>query len=98
MAIETTPRDVLLWENHMWHNAPQRKDGKPRRAMFIQYFRDPFGDVIAERGIRDIINTLLDSKDSPYVYSREQMANARPVREKMAARLEALGIDRVREL
>ncbi len=45
-----------------------------------------------------MMNTLLDGKDSPYVYSREQMANAGPVREKMAARLEAPGIDRVREL
>jgi len=44
-----------------------------------------------------MINTLLERKESNFVYGREQMATAGPVREKMAARLEELGIEKVRE-
>ena len=97
VPIETTPRDVVLWENHMWHHAPRRKDGKPRRAMFIQYFRDPKGNIIAAKGIREMIKTILNRKDSPYVYSRAMMEKRGAAREKMAARLEELGVENVRE-
>ncbi len=96
VAIDTTPRDVLLWENHMWHHAPPRKDGRPRRAIFVQYFRDPQGDVIAARGIRDTINRILERKPTSVVYTPEQMATAGPARLEMAERLERLGVGRVR--
>ena len=96
VPIETDPGDVVLWENHMWHFAAQRQSGEPRRAMFVQYYRDPKDDPIAAKGIREAIASI-QAKHKPYVYSRELLEAANPVREKMAARLEEIGVACVRQ-
>jgi hypothetical protein len=96
VPIETDPGDVVLWENHMWHFAARRQNGEPRRAMFVQYYRDPKDDPIAAKGIREAIADI-QAKHKPYVYSRGMLETASPGREKMAARLEAIGVANVRQ-
>lgn len=95
-AIPTRPGDVVLWDTRLWHSAFRRKDGRPRRAMFISYMPDPQDDLLALSDLRAAVQASLGER-KPFIYSKEMMAKGGPAREKMAARLEALGVERVRE-
>ena len=95
VTIATAPGDVVLWDNRLWHYAPRRPDGLPRRALFISYFRDPGDDMVA----RGVLHRLYKSMHpaNQYIYSRTLLQHPTPARERMATRLEALGIENVRE-
>ena len=95
--LRTRPGDVVLWDNRLWHSAFRRKDGDPRRTMFIGYMPDPRDDLLAVRDLRAAVEAHL-SEEQPFVYSREMMRKGSGGREKMASRLEGLGVERVREL
>ena len=96
ISLHTRPGDIVLWDNRLWHSAFRRKDGRPRRTMFIGYTPDPQDDLLAISGLRITVRAHLN-EDHPYVYSREMMRKGGPLREKMAARLEELGVENVRE-
>lgn len=95
VTITTSPGDVVLWDNRLWHYAPRRRDGLPRRAIFISYWRDPGDDMVS----RGILQRLYQSRDQTnrYIYSRNLLQHQSSARDRMAARLEALGIENVRE-
>ena len=95
-ALSTTPGDVVLWDNRIWHSAWKRKDGQPRRTMFIAYAPDPQNDLLAIRDLRMTTQAALNDRQ-PYIYSQAMMAAGGSAREKMAARLAALGVENVIE-
>ena len=104
VSVQTRPGDVLLWDNRLWHSARRRSNGTPRRNMFIEYVRDPKDDPVSIFAVREYIAAGLASqaarsgpKHRPFIYSKELMRKGGPAREKMAARLEELGVDNVRE-
>jgi hypothetical protein len=96
VSVQTSPGDVVLFQTNLWHSAWRRVDGQPRRNLFIQYFRDPGDDVLALRELRQAVTGAL-SEERPYLYSAAMMAKGGAPREKMASRLEHLGVDNVRE-
>ena len=96
VSLPTRPGDVVLWDNRLWHSAFRRKDGRPRRTMFIGYTPDPLDDLLAISGLRATVRAHL-SEEYPFVYSKEMMRKGGQAREKMAARLEELGVENVRE-
>ena len=96
VAIETVPGDVVLWENRMWHHAARRRDGKPRRMLAYSYYRDPKGDPVEEKYIRNTIASQLERSDRKSVYSPAMMEKGGPARDEMASRLEAVGVENVR--
>lgn len=95
VSVDTSPGDVVIFDTRIWHSAPRRNDGLPRRTMFISYLPDP-KDVPLTRERRNAIKERLESGNA-YIYSKEMLRKKTPERERMAARLEALGVDRVRE-
>ncbi len=97
LSLRTRPGDVVLWDNRLWHSAFKRRDGRPRRTLFIGYMPDPEDDLLAVNDLHLTVAAGLSEKQ-PWVYSREMMKKAGSGRRKMAARLEELGIERVREL
>ena len=96
VPIYTKPGDVVLWDNRLWHSAWTRRDGRPRRNMFISYMRDPQDDPIGVRELREFLASHLTEQGS-VIYSKEMMRKGVTAREKMATRLEELGVDNVRE-
>ena len=58
---------------------------------------DPQDDLLAVKDLQMMVETALREKQS-FVYSKEMMEKGGAGREKMAARLEELGVERVREL
>lgn len=96
VSIHTCPGDVVLWDNRLWHSAFRRRDGRPRRTLFIGYMPDPGGDLLALAALRAAVSSQLGERQ-PAVYSREMMAAGNPRRERMARRLEEVGVERVRE-
>ena len=96
VSVRTRPGDVVMWDNRLWHSAFRRRDGRPRRTMFIGYMPDPGDDLLAIQELRMTVATGLGDGE-PFVYSREMMAMGGAGREKMAARMEELGVERVRE-
>ena len=96
VSVQTRPGDVVLWDNRLWHSAFKRKDGRPRRTMFIGYMPDPQDDLLALKDLRTTVETQI-TEGQPFVYSKEMMEKVSPRREKMAARLEELGVEKVRE-
>ncbi len=96
LSVQTCPGDVVLWDNRLWHSAFKRKDGQPRRTMFIGYMPDPQDDLLALKDVRTTVETQI-TEQQPFVYSKEMMEKGCPRREKMAARLEELGVEKVRE-
>ena len=96
VSVQTRPGDVVLWDNRLWHSAFKRKDGRPRRTMFIGYMPDPQDDLLAIKDLRTTVEAHLN-EGQPFVYSKEMMEKGNARREKMAARLEELGVERVRE-
>ena len=96
ISLHTKPRDIVLWNNHIWHSAFKRKDGLPRRTLFIGYTPDPGNDLLEILELRKMVQNHLN-EDCPYMYSEEMIRNANPTRKKMIARLEELGIENVKE-
>ncbi len=96
VSLQTIPGDVVLWDNRLWHSAFRRSDGRPRRTMFIGYTPDPLDDLLEISALRATVGAHLQG-DYPLVYSRAMMRKGGQAREKMAARLESLGVDNVRE-
>lgn len=96
VALSTVPGDVVLWDNRIWHSAWQRQDGRPRRTMFIGYAPDPQDDLLAIQDLRTTLCAALNDRQ-PWVYSQAMLAAGGPAREKMAARLTALGVENVIE-
>ncbi len=80
-----------MWANR--EDTPRHTDGHPRRTIFIGYMPD---DLLAVRDPRMTVEMSLREKQS-FVYSKEMMKKGGAGREKMAARLEELGVERVRE-
>ena len=95
LSLHTQPGDVILWNNHIWHSAFKRKDGLPRRTLFIGYMPDPGNDLLKILELRNQVKQHL-SEDRPYLYNEQMMRNASPARNKMVARLEELGVENVR--
>jgi len=96
VSVETSPGDVVLWDNRLWHSAFRRGDGRPRRTMFIGYTPDPLEDLLEVSALRATVGAHLNEKQ-PHVYSKELMQRGGRERETMAERLEALGVANVRE-
>ena len=94
--MQTRPGDVVLWDNRLWHSAFKRKDGRPRRTMFIGYMPDPQDDLLTIKDLRTTVEAHI-TEQQPFVYSKKMMEKGYPRREKMAARLERLGVKKVRE-
>ena len=97
VEVRAKPGDVVLWDNRIWHSAWKRKDGKPRRNIFFNYVRDPLDDPIRGREVREWVDKEVEAHEHRFVYTKKMMAKGGPAREKMAARLEELGIGNVRE-
>lgn len=95
ISLHTKPRDIVLWNNNIWHSAFKRKDGLPRRTLFIGYTPDPGNDLLEILELRKKVKNHL-IEDYPYMYSEEMIRNATPARKKMIARLEELGIENVK--
>ncbi len=53
VQVLANPGDVVIWDNRLWHSAWKRKDGKPRRNIFYNYVRDPLGDPVRGREVRE---------------------------------------------
>ena len=64
--------------------------------MFIGYMPDPQDDLLALKDLRTTVETQI-TEQQPFVYSKEMMDKGGPRREKMAARLEELGVEKVTE-
>ena len=94
-AIHTLPGDVVLWDTRLWHSVFRRKDGLPRRTMFISYMPDPGDDLLAISDLRSAIQPHLNEKQ-PFLFDKGMMSKGGTAREKMAARLEDLGVENVR--
>lgn len=96
VAVDMNPGDVVVWDNRMWHSAPRRADGKPRRGLFNEYVPDP-GDECTS--IADLQQTMSDfyTDKRPFLYGKAFLANGGAVAEHMASRLEQLSGKRVRE-
>lgn len=94
ISLHTQPGDVILWNNHIWHSAFKRKDGRPRRTLFISYTPDPGNDLLDILNFRNLVKYHL-SEDRPYMYSDEMIRYAGPARKKMVARLEELGVKNI---
>ena len=95
VVVHTVPGDVLIWDNRLWHAAPQRLDGRTRRALFLNYYPDPRGDELAvelmRRELRDHIRS-----EGPTLYAPCFLESGDLIWRHMAERLEALGVDNVR--
>ena len=96
VMLRTSPGDVVLWDNRIWHSAWKRTDGKPRRNLFIGYIRDPLDDQLRIREVRAIAEEALGDT-RPYIFSAEILSRGGEGRQKMATRLEELGVPCVRE-
>ena len=96
ISLHTKPGDLVLWNNHIWHSAFKRKDGLPRRTLFIGYMPDPGNNLLKILELREQAAYHL-REERPYIYSEEMIRNASPARNKMIARLEELGVENVRE-
>ncbi len=96
VTLLTSPGDVLLWDNRIWHSAWKRTDGKARRNLFIGYIRDPLDDQLRIREVRANVEEALGDTQS-YIFSAEMLSRGGEGRQKMAMRLEELGTSRVRE-
>lgn len=97
IQVIANPGDVVVWDNRLWHSAWKRKDGKPRRNIFFNYVRDPQDDPIRTREVHEHVTKYRAGSARPFVYTRKMIRAGGPAREKMAARLEALGVENVRE-
>ena len=64
--------------------------------MFIGYMPDPQDDLLALKDLRTTVETQI-TEQQPFVYSKEMMDKGGLRREKMAARLEELGVEKVTE-
>ena len=96
VAVTSKPGDVVIFNTSLFHSAWKRKDGKPRRNLFFSYVRDPREDPILLSHLQTHLGELKHRKRSPHIYSKALMDKADPGREKMAARLEELGVENVR--
>ena len=97
VQVRAKPGDAVLWDNRLWHSAWKRRDGKPRRNIFFNYVRDPLDDPIRAREVREHVSKYRSGSSRLYVYSKRMMRIGGPARKKMTARLEALGVENVRE-
>ena len=97
VAVETTPGDVVLWQNRMWHYAMKRSDGTPRHLLQNQYFMDPKEDAVEQKWLPGHLNARIGNGEHPFLYSKAMMKKGGPAREKMASRLEELGVTGVRK-
>ena len=97
VPVETSPGDVVIWHNLMWHYASERKDGKPRRLLQNQYYMDPKGDVVEEKWIAEYFNAGNWAAEKGHLYGESMMEKGGPVIERMASRLEDLGVANVRK-
>ena len=97
VAVETNPGDVVIFNTSLFHSAWKRKDGKPRRNLFFSYLRDPRDDPIMLNNLLTTIRKSTSKKTSPYIYSKELLDKSKAASEKMATRLEELGVENVRE-
>jgi ectoine hydroxylase-related dioxygenase (phytanoyl-CoA dioxygenase family) len=102
ISVDTKPRDIILWNNHLWHSAFKRKDGVPRRTLFVTYMPDPGNDLLKTLELRDAVKQHLQHiqqliGDWPYLYSEQMIRNTSPARNKMIARMDELGVENVRE-
>ncbi len=97
VQVLVNPCDAVIWDNRMWHSAWKRRDGKPRRNIFYNYVRDPGDDPIRGRVVREHVAYHRSAPSRRFVYSKKMMEAGGPARGKMAARLEALGVENVRE-
>lgn len=95
VALETSPGDVVVWRNTMWHYASEREDGKPRRLLMNSYFMDPKGDVVEEKWIKEHLNAR--QEEGACLYDSSLMDGGGRVMMDMASRLENLGVTNVRE-
>jgi hypothetical protein len=87
VAVETQPGDVVIWDNRMWHSAPKRRDGRPRRALFFSYAPDPGEGLSA---IDDVRTTIESVSDRPFLYGRRLLRAGGPVVAAMASRVSNL--------
>lgn len=95
VCIETSPGDVVLWQNRMWHYASKRKNGKPRRLLQNQYFMDPKGDPVEEKWMKDFFSGRVRSEgwgNGKYIYNRRMLDSCGTALHNMGSRLEALGV------
>ena len=60
LSVQTRPGDVVLWDTRLWHSAFKRKDGRPRRTMFIGYMPDPQDDLLALKDLRTTVEAHLN--------------------------------------
>jgi len=81
----------------LWHSAWKRRGRKPRRNILINYVRDPLDDPIHGRVIREWVNDVRANSGHPFVHSKQMMRKGNSAHDKMAARLDELGVENVRE-
>jgi hypothetical protein len=89
IAIASDPGDIVIWDNRMWHSAWRRRDGKPRRALFLNYIPDPGDDLIAIDDLHQALELFL-SRERSYIYNQRVLQKGGPAVQQMARRLDAL--------
>ena len=94
-VVHTVPGDVFIWDNRLWHAAPQRLDGRTRRALFLNYYPDPGNDESALELMRGDLRDHIRS-EGPTLYAPRFLEGGDPIWRHMAERLEALGVEQVR--
>ena len=94
LAVHTLPGDVIIWDTRLWHAAFKRRDGRPRRALFFSFVRDPADDILDEKFAFDTLAAQRNGEE-PY-YGPNFLVHGAPRSTQMAARLEELGLENVR--
>jgi hypothetical protein len=94
VSLDTEPGDVILWYTRLWHAARKRRDGAPRRGIFLTYLPDPGDDAILAEKLRRNCRDLVSVR-RPFLYGPSLRAQAAPGVAAMARRLEALGVNNV---
>lgn len=95
VSVHTCPGDIVLWDNRLWHSAFRRRDGRPRRALFIGFTPDPGEDVLAVNNLRLTVAQHVNEA-MPLVYPKALSVDDNPARLRMVERLEELGVENVR--
>jgi len=97
VVVETEPGDVVFWDNRIWHSAPRRLDGLGRRAIFVNYIRDPRDDKSAARDLRDDVADTLRNRTRQFIYPRQMATEVNWPRQRTIQRLLELKVPGVIE-
>ena len=91
VSVETQPGDVVVFNTNMWHCAPRRGDGRPRRAVFYSYVPDLADDPFGRAYLRQLLEANIKQRCGE-VYGPTTRETGGEAIADMARRVEALGV------